>query len=144
MEIIKVLSSSKNYDVYIGSSIIEMISELINTDSEKITIITDENVKLYYLDKLMSKFDKDNFYTHVIKAGEKSKSIENMIDIYKELIENKRIYWTFIGYAFMQKYQPVIETKEKMIVPVIDMSSNLTFRKVATWLKNQNKSKEAG
>jgi hypothetical protein len=53
----------------------------------------------------------------------------------KELIENKRVYWTFVGYALMPKYQPTIETKEKMIVPVIDMSSNPMFRKVASWLK---------
>jgi hypothetical protein len=37
----------------------------------------------------------------------------------------------------MPKYQPTIETKEKMIVPVIDMSSNPMFRKVASWLKEQ-------
>ena len=55
----------------------------------------------------------------------------------KELIENKRVYWTFVGYSLMQKYQPTIETKEKMIVPVIDMSSNPMFRKVASWLKEQ-------
>jgi len=53
----------------------------------------------------------------------------------KELIENKRVYWTFVGYSLMQKYQPTIETKEKMIVPVIDMSSNPMIRKVASWLK---------
>jgi len=55
----------------------------------------------------------------------------------KELIENKRVYWTFIGYSLMPKYQPIIETREKMIVPVIDMSSNPMFRKVASWLKEQ-------
>ena len=55
----------------------------------------------------------------------------------KALIEDKRVYWTFVGYALMQKYQPTIETKEKMIVPVIDMSSNPMFRKVASWLKEQ-------
>lgn len=55
----------------------------------------------------------------------------------KELIENKRVYWTFLGYAVMPKYQPTIETKEKMIVPVIDMSSNLMFKRVANWLKEQ-------
>jgi hypothetical protein len=55
----------------------------------------------------------------------------------KALIEDKRVYWTFVGYAPMQKYQPTIETKEKMIVPVIDMSSNAVFRKVANWLKEQ-------
>ena len=53
----------------------------------------------------------------------------------KELIENKRVYWTFVGYSLMPKYQPTIETKEKMIVPVIDISSNPMFRKVASWLK---------
>jgi hypothetical protein len=55
----------------------------------------------------------------------------------KELIEDKRVYWTFVGYAFMPKYQSTIETKEKMIVPVIDMSSNPMFAKVASWLKKQ-------
>jgi len=53
----------------------------------------------------------------------------------KALIENKRVYWTFVGYSLMPKYQPTIETKEKMILPVIDMSSNPMFRKVASWLK---------
>jgi len=55
----------------------------------------------------------------------------------KALIEDKRVYWTFVGYSLMPKYQPTIETKEKMIVPVIDMSSNPMFRKVANWLKEQ-------
>jgi hypothetical protein len=55
----------------------------------------------------------------------------------KELIENSRVYWTFVGYAFMPKYQSTIETREKIIVPVIDMSSNPIFRKVASWLKEQ-------
>lgn len=53
----------------------------------------------------------------------------------KALIEDKRVYWTFVAYSLMPKYQPTIETKEKMIVPVIDMSSNPMFRKVASWLK---------
>jgi hypothetical protein len=55
----------------------------------------------------------------------------------KALIEDKRVYWTFVGYALMQKYQLTIETKEKIIVPVIDMSANPMFRKVASWLKEQ-------
>jgi hypothetical protein len=55
----------------------------------------------------------------------------------KMLVENGRVYWTFLGYSWMPKYQPVIETREKMIVPVIDMSSNLLITKVAKWLKEQ-------
>ena len=55
----------------------------------------------------------------------------------KILVENNRVYWTFVGYSLMPKYGSTIETKEKMIVPVIDMSSNPMFRKVADWLKQQ-------
>jgi hypothetical protein len=55
----------------------------------------------------------------------------------KELVEHKRVYWSFVGYALMPKYQPIIETREKMIVPVVDMSSNTLIRKVAGWLKEQ-------
>ncbi|MBC7130186.1 hypothetical protein H5T51_03055 [Candidatus Bathyarchaeota archaeon] len=53
----------------------------------------------------------------------------------KALVEDKRVYWTFVGYALMSQYQSIIETREKIIVPVIDMSSNPMFRKVAKWLK---------
>ena len=55
----------------------------------------------------------------------------------KVLVEKGRVYWTFLGYSYMPKYQPVIETREKMIVPVVDMASNTLFKKVATWLKEQ-------
>jgi hypothetical protein len=55
----------------------------------------------------------------------------------KVLVEKGRVYWTFLGYSYMPKYQPVIETREKMIVPVVDMASNALFKKVATWLKEQ-------
>lgn len=55
----------------------------------------------------------------------------------KALVEEKRVYWTFVGYAPMLRYQPIIETKEKIMVPVVDMSSNAMFKKVARWLKEQ-------
>lgn len=53
------------------------------------------------------------------------------------LIESGKVYWTFVGYALMPKYQAIIETKEKMIVPVIDISPNLLLKRVAQWLKEQ-------
>jgi hypothetical protein len=53
------------------------------------------------------------------------------------LLEDGKVYWTFVGYALMPKYAPVIETKEKMIVPVVDISSDPILRKVAQWLKEQ-------
>jgi len=53
------------------------------------------------------------------------------------LIESGKVYWTFVGYAPMPKYELTIETKEKMIVPVIDISANQMLKKVARWLKEQ-------
>ena len=55
----------------------------------------------------------------------------------KALIENGRVYWTFVGFSLMPKYQPTIETKEKMIVPVVDISSDPVLKKVIQWLKEQ-------
>lgn len=55
----------------------------------------------------------------------------------KALIEKGRIYWTSVGYALMPKFRPIIETKERIMVPVIDLSSNPLIGKVANWLKEQ-------
>ncbi len=55
----------------------------------------------------------------------------------KALIENGRVYWTFVGYSLMPKYEPTIETKEKMIVPVVNISSDPVLKQVAQWLKEQ-------
>ncbi len=55
----------------------------------------------------------------------------------KALIETGKVYWTFVGYSLMPKYAPTIETKEKMIVPVIDISTDPILTKVAKWLKEQ-------
>ena len=55
----------------------------------------------------------------------------------KALIENGRVYWTFVGYSLMPKYEPTIETKEKLILPVINISSDTVLKKVAQWLTEQ-------
>ncbi|NIR86634.1 hypothetical protein GWO13_03310, partial [Candidatus Bathyarchaeota archaeon] len=52
----------------------------------------------------------------------------------KSLIEERKVYWAFVSYALMPEYQPRIETKERIIVPVIDMSTSQLFQKVARWL----------
>ncbi len=54
----------------------------------------------------------------------------------KELLVDRKVYWTFVGYALMPRYVQVIETKEKMIVPVVDISSDPILKTVANWLKN--------
>jgi len=55
----------------------------------------------------------------------------------KALIETGKVYWTFVGFSLMPKYEPTIETKEKMIVPVVNISSDSVLKKVAQWLKEQ-------
>jgi hypothetical protein len=55
----------------------------------------------------------------------------------RALLESNRVYWTFVGYALMPKYEPTIETKEKMIVPVVDISADTVLKSVALWLKEQ-------
>ena len=55
----------------------------------------------------------------------------------KALIEKGRIYWTSVSYAIMPKYISIIETKEKIMIPVVDLSLNPLIRKVANWLKKQ-------
>jgi hypothetical protein len=55
----------------------------------------------------------------------------------RELLEKRKVYWTYVGYAMMPRYLQTIETKEKMIVPVVDISSDPILKAVAQWLKNQ-------
>jgi hypothetical protein len=55
----------------------------------------------------------------------------------KMLVEHGRVYWTFVGYSVMPKYLPVIETRDKMIVPIVDMTTNDLMKRIAIWLKEQ-------
>ena len=55
----------------------------------------------------------------------------------KAFIEEKKVYWAFVSYALMPQYRSIIETKERIMVPVIDMSPSNMFNKVALWLKEQ-------
>jgi hypothetical protein len=59
------------------------------------------------------------------------------VAVAKELLEKHKVYWTFVGFAAMPRYTPIIETKEKMIVPVVDISCDPILKSVAQWLKQQ-------
>jgi hypothetical protein len=56
----------------------------------------------------------------------------------KALVEEKRVFWPFLSYALMPEYRLLIETKERIIVPVINMSTSPLFQKIAQWLKDQS------
>ena len=59
------------------------------------------------------------------------------VAVAKELLEKRKVYWTYVGFAAMPRYMPIIETKEKMIVPVVDISCDPILKSVAQWLKQQ-------
>jgi hypothetical protein len=48
-----------------------------------------------------------------------------------------RIYWATVSFAKMPQYKQVVETKEKIQVPVINASSNAILSQVTEWLKQQ-------
>ena len=52
-----------------------------------------------------------------------------------ELIKEGRLYWALVCFSPMPQYERVVETKEKIMVPVMDVSSCSMFRAVAEKLK---------
>jgi len=56
-----------------------------------------------------------------------------------ELIREGRLYWAMVCFALMPEYERVIETREKLMVPVIDVSTCSLFRAVAAMLKEKAK-----
>ena len=55
----------------------------------------------------------------------------------RALIEEKKVYWAFVGFAAMPEYRPIVETKEKIMMPVVDLSSSPLFLMATQWLKEQ-------
>lgn len=82
---------NKNYNIYIERGIINSIGSEISKiyKGKKIVIITDENVDKYYGEKITSILSDSDFQVHkvVLNAGEKSKSIEVLIQVYEELLK---------------------------------------------------------
>jgi len=57
--------------------------------------------------------------------------------VVKSVIEEKKAYWAFLAFAIMPEYQKTVETREKIIAPILDVSSSPLYRKVTEWLKQQ-------
>ncbi len=50
---------------------------------------------------------------------------------------NGKVYWAHVSFTLMSTYKPTVETKEKIQVPVMDVSSNPVMSQVTEWLKQQ-------
>lgn len=56
--------------------------------------------------------------------------------VLKAFLEGK-IYWTNVSFAEMPNYKPLVETKERVQVPIINASSSSIIVQVMEWLKQQ-------
>lgn len=81
------------YDIYINDNFNKLLPEIKNlaTEQRKICIVTETNVGPYYTEEVLSKLRV--FYKTItvfeFEAGEKSKNLDTVKDLYKFLIEKK-------------------------------------------------------
>ncbi|MHB8064236.1 MAG: 3-dehydroquinate synthase [Ruminiclostridium sp.] len=82
----------RSYPICITTSFEDLGKTLLSLRTgKKAIIITDENVDMYHSDTCMKEFQDNNFevYKHVLKPGEKNKTLEAVYGIYRKLIEYK-------------------------------------------------------
>ena len=48
-----------------------------------------------------------------------------------------KVYWTNVSFAEMPEYKPIFETRERVQVPIINVSSSPLIVQVMEWLKQQ-------
>ncbi|SFJ77474.1 3-dehydroquinate synthase [Thermoflavimicrobium dichotomicum] len=93
LEELTICSRKKIYKIFFGENILNNLREILEDNSllrKKILLITDDNVKQYYLDQVSSQFiNSDILFLHYsIKPGGKNKSLDNAMKIYQILIKH--------------------------------------------------------
>lgn len=84
---ITIPAHKKQYSVYVGRNIFNQLSELLHTEKySKIIIITDDFLAKNLLDKVTQSFPTKPGVI-VVKAGEQSKNIETVQEIWRQMIE---------------------------------------------------------
>ena len=83
---------TKPYDVFIGKGILEKAGEIISSvsKSNKIVIITDDNVDKLYSEKVINILENSGFQTFkfVFPHGEKNKTLNTISEILEFMAEN--------------------------------------------------------
>ncbi|QQS43915.1 3-dehydroquinate synthase [Candidatus Roizmanbacteria bacterium] len=82
---------ARKYQVCVGENIIELIPDLIDLAGySSIYIITDSNVSRHYLKPVIKIFSQRiaNMYSFVFPAGESSKQIGTVVEIWKDMAKN--------------------------------------------------------
>lgn len=76
-------------EIVVGKDLFSNLQEFLNKNNKRsIYIITDENVAKIHLKSLISFLSSFHVRVYVLKPGEKSKSLDVVEGIYKDLIEN--------------------------------------------------------
>ena len=81
------------YDIFIERGIIENCGEYVRklSNAQKVTVITDTNVAPLYQWKVLNSLVKEGFQvtTHTFKAGEESKTLATIAEMYETLADFK-------------------------------------------------------
>lgn len=92
MRKITVSGVTKPYEVFIGSGILEKAGEIISSvvNSNKIVIITDDNVDKLYSEKVINILENSGFQVlkFVFPHGEKHKTLDTVLEILEFMAEN--------------------------------------------------------
>ena len=91
MKELRINLTEKSYPLYINRGLIENIGKEIKKvySNKKIAIITDENVDKFYGEDVQKNLEKNEYVVKklVLKPGEKSKSVEVLLQVYDELLD---------------------------------------------------------
>ena len=83
--------TGKPYDIMIERGILDRCGTYVRelTQAEKVVVITDDNVAPHYLWRVINALDQQGLQvkTHIFPAGEKSKTLDTIADIYKVLAD---------------------------------------------------------
>lgn len=83
--------TEQSYPIYIGRGILGRLGEEIKQIyyNKKIAVVTDENVDKFYGQKVKDTLEKSGFqvFKIVVKPGEKSKSIEELVNLYNNILD---------------------------------------------------------
>lgn len=89
---IKLNSQKGEYFIHIEKNILSSADRFVKAfNPKKVFVVTDENVFPLWFEKLKKTIEKSgaSVCSYVLKAGEGSKSTDNLINLYKACIENK-------------------------------------------------------
>ena len=85
------VSTGKPYDIFIERGIIDCCGEYVKrlSNAEKVVVVTDSNVAQHYQWRVLNSLSKQNIEvkTHIFPAGEESKHLGTIQNIYKVLAD---------------------------------------------------------